>query len=217
MKTAERLYSLYKAMYHALGSSAWWPGESPFEVAIGAILTQNTNWNNVEKAIANLKRAKALHPEMIAKMDISTLQELIRPSGFFRIKAQKLKNFVSFLAQEANMDILELKKQDTMSLRAKLLAVNGIGPETADSILNYALNLPVFVVDAYTKRMMIRHGLIHEECRYDELQALFMDNLQENTQFYNEFHALIVRTCKNWCKKQEANCANCPLHFDLEQ
>lgn len=203
-------------MLAALGPSHWWPGETPFEVAVGAILTQNTNWQNVEKAIANLKRDGSLSPQAIRDMDPQRLEALIRPAGFFRMKTKKLKNLVRFLEEEAGLDITALRDRDPFELRPKVLAVNGIGPETADSILNYALDMPAFVVDAYTGRMLHRHGLIGDEFSYDELQQVFTDNLEPSPALYNEFHALIVRTGKKWCKKKKPRCESCPLAFDLE-
>lgn len=216
MSTASRLHGLYDAMLEALGPSHWWPADSSFEVAVGAILTQNTNWKNVEKAITNLKEQDALSAEAIQNIAPEDLEKLIRPAGFFRMKTKKLKHFVSFLAAEADMHIENLREHEPYALREKLLRINGIGPETADSILNYALNMPAFVVDTYTGRIMHRHGLIDDEFSYDQLQELFTDNLEEDPAFFNEFHALIVRTAKDWCKKSSPKCDSCHLAFDLE-
>lgn len=216
MSTASRLQGLYDAMQAKLGPSHWWPGETPFEVAVGAILTQNTNWKNVEKAINGLKKADALSAEAIRDLPNETLEQLIRPAGFFRMKAKKLKNLVHFLEVEADMIIENLRDREPQELRPLILSINGVGPETADCILNYSLERPVMVVDAYTHRMMGRHGLIHEDCDYHQLQALFMDNLDHDAQLFNEFHALIVRIGKDWCKKTNPKCDTCPLAFDLE-
>lgn len=191
-------------------------GGNAFEVAVGAILTQNTNWKNVEKAIFALKEADSLTPEAIADLPNEQLEQFIRPAGFFRMKAKKLKHLVQFLDDEAGMDIESLRDREIHALRPLLLGINGVGPETADSILNYALDMPIMVVDAYTHRMMHRHGLIAEDCDYDQLQSLFMYNFAASAPFFNEFHALIVRIGKDWCKKTNPKCESCPLSFDLQ-
>ena len=170
----------------------------------------------MERAIGNLKAENTLDPASIRDMDPGRMEELIRPAGYYRMKTKKLKNLVAFLEDEADMVIENLRDRELTDLRPRILAVNGIGPETADSILNYALGMPTFVVDAYTARMMHRHGFIGEDCTYDELQALFMDNLEPDPALYNEFHALIVRTGKDWCKKTGPRCETCHLAFDLE-
>ena len=209
------LLTWYRTMLDALGPSRWWPGETPFEVAVGAILTQNTNWGNVERAIANLRRADALTPEAMAALPAPELAELIRPAGYFRIKADRLRHFLAFLEREAGPDagsrLRGLPVQDPQTLREKLLQVKGVGPETADSILLYALGLPTFVVDAYTRRILSRHGLLPEDVPYEELREYFMDVLDPDPALFNEYHALIVRVGKNWCRKREPLCAACPL------
>lgn len=210
------LMEYFSALSESIGPCHWWPGETPFEIAVGAILVQNTNWTNVEKAIANLKSGNGLTPQGLRKFDQEELQELIRPSGFFRMKAARLKNFLDFLDSNSAECITELCAEDTDVLRRKLLQVNGIGPETADSILLYALNKPVFVVDAYTRRIFNRHMLVHEDIDYHELQNFFMDVLEEDVELFNEYHALIVITAKNWCKKTNPDCAHCPLNRFLE-
>lgn len=212
MKTTRTLLlNMYESMYSALGPSYWWPGESRFEVIVGAILTQNTSWSNVERAINNLKLADLLSAERLFSLPDDRLSELIRPSGYFRLKTKRLKNVISFLRHECGFDIDDLARQDTDVLRQKLLAVKGVGPETADSILLYALDKPSFVVDAYTHRMFQRHGLIPEDAHYEELRAFFMDSLPEDLTLYNEYHALIVRTAKEWCGKKTPRCEQCPL------
>lgn len=211
MSTASSLEAMYRAMFEALGPSGWWPGETPFEIAVGAILTQNTNWKNVEKAIANLKAAGLLEPGPMHRAALESLQELIRPSGYFRMKAVKLKNFLSLLQDAADLDMDRLAAYPMQELRPMLLSVKGVGPETADSILCYALGKPSFVVDAYTYRILGRHGLAGEEADYHELRDLFMDNLPEDQALFNEFHALLVRVGHNWCKKKEPLCDGCPL------
>lgn len=197
-------------MLDALGSQRWWPGETPFEVIIGAILTQNTSWSNVEKAIKNLKAAKKLSPKAMYELDIIELSHLIRPSGFFNIKAKRLKMFINWLFSRHEGDISRLFTQDLQTLRSELLAVKGIGPETADSILLYAGNLPTFVVDAYTHRIFSRHGLIPDESSYDEIKSFFEDNLPQDAALFNEYHALLVNIGKTFCKPKKF-CEPCPL------
>ena len=216
-KPSETIQGLYRAFSGALGPSRWWPGETPFEVAVGAILTQNTNWKNVEKAIANLKAAGALTARGLRGLAPEQLEELIRPAGYFRIKTKRLTDFLDFLEQESGLEIESLGDQDLYSLREKLLAVRGIGPETADSILLYALGKPTFVVDAYTVRMFSRHGLIPEVTDYHEVQDIAQSAIASavqddtaNAADYNEFHALIVRAAKQWCRKSKPLCSLCP-------
>ncbi|WP_456325857.1 endonuclease III domain-containing protein [Desulfonauticus submarinus] len=212
MNKKDVLKLIYTKLFSALGPSHWWPGESPFEIAVGAILTQNTNWNNVEKAIHNLKQANLLNEQKLFSLPEEKLAFYIKPAGFFRLKTKRLKNFLHFLKKEANLTITNLKIYPLKELREKLLSVSGIGPETADSILLYALDKPIFVVDVYTKRMFSRHGLVPEETSYQEIQDLFMDNLDPNVQLFNEYHALIVRACKKWCLKNKPRCEECPLN-----
>lgn len=208
---SKTILNIYDAMYDALGPSHWWPGDTPFEIAVGAILTQNTNWKNVEKAIGNLKQAKCLEPRRMAALSQEKLADLIRPAGYFNIKANRLHNFLGFLEKEAEFEIERLANKELVDLRTVLLSVKGIGPETADSILLYALGYPTFVVDAYTHRMFTRHGIAYEDIDYHGLQAIFMDALPVNVSLYNEYHALIVRVGKNWCKKKAGLCDVCPL------
>lgn len=217
MTQADTILAMYEAMSNALGPSNWWPGDTPFEIAIGAILTQNTNWKNVEKAISSLKENELLDAESMHGLPIVELANLIRPAGYFNIKARRIFNFLAFLRDEVDYDLLALKGQSLEVLRPKILGVNGIGPETADSILLYALDFPTFVVDAYTARMMGRHGLSYEDINYHELQAIFMDALPQDVALYNEYHALIVRIGKDWCRKKTGLCDTCPLKPFLEQ
>ena len=217
MSQADTLLAMYEAMHAALGPSFWWPGDTPFEIAIGAILTQNTNWQNVEKAIANLRKNGFLEAEAMHRLAVPELAELIRPAGYYNIKARRIFNFLHFLRDEAGYDLEALKGRRLKELRPKILGVNGIGPETADSILLYALEFPTFVVDAYTARLMGRHGLAWEDIDYYELQAIFMDALPVDVALYNEYHALIVRVGKDWCKKKSGLCETCPLQPFLEQ
>lgn len=211
MGTAAVIRSMYDTMLEALGPSHWWPGDSPFEIAVGAILTQNTNWKNVEQAITNLKDGGLLSPEAMHSLPSGELANLIRPAGYFNIKAKRLWNFLEFLRIEADFELESLKVRELHELRPRILEVNGIGPETADAILLYALGYPTFVVDAYTYRMMGRHGLVWESMDYHELQALFMDALPEDVALFNEYHSLIVRIGKDWCKKKAGLCETCPL------
>lgn len=214
------LERFYRAMLDRLGPSGWWPGQTPFEIAVGAILTQNTNWSNVTKAIGNLAEAGALEPASLRLLPLERLEELIRPSGYYRMKARKLHAFLDFLDKECegatDAALSGLQGLDWRELRPRLLGVKGIGPETADSILCYALEQPVFVVDAYTARICSRHGLIPEEVGYDELQALFMDKLEPDAALCNEFHALLVRVGHGWCAKHKPRCHGCPLESFLE-
>jgi len=212
---AATIRGLYRALSQALGPSRWWPGETPFEVAVGAILTQNTNWKNVEKAIANLKAADALTVQGLRALPPAQVEELIRPAGYFRVKTRRLADFLDFLEQEAATDIEDLARQDLDTLRSKLLGVRGIGPETADSILLYALGKPTFVVDAYTVRMFSRHGLIPEDTHYHEVQDIAQAAIPRKVPDYNEFHALIVRAAKQWCRKSKPLCAACPARAYL--
>jgi endonuclease III related protein len=209
--TTQLLLDMYHAMLEELGPSNWWPAQSPFEVAVGAILTQNTCWRNVERAIANLRDHDLLTPARLATVAHTDLERHIQPSGFFRQKALKLQAFLKFLRDAGALDFTVLEDWETEELRKRLLAIRGIGPETADSILLYALNRPVFVVDAYTARICHRHGLVPEDVGYDELQALFFERLPEDAGMFNEYHALLVRVGKDWCRKKRPKCDSCPL------
>ena len=206
----EKLTEIYQLLFDRFGRQHWWPGETRFEIITGAILTQNTNWGNVEKAIANLKSAGCLTAEKMHNLDIAGLAELIRPAGYYNIKTKRLKNFLSWLFRDYDGDLTRLEKLDTEQLRAELLAIKGIGPETADSILLYAFGREIFVVDAYTARIATRHGLVEPGADYEQLRELFESNLPRDRQLFNEYHALLVKVGKNWCKPR-AQCAGCPL------
>jgi endonuclease-3 related protein len=201
----------YDALFHAHGPQHWWPGRTPFEVIVGAILVQNTSWTNVAGAIENLRRARLLTPRAIETVSTARLARLIRSSGYFRQKARKLKAFVTFLRREYRRSLAGMFRTPTPELREQLLSVHGIGPETADSILLYAGNHRVFIVDTYTRRMMERHGLAHAKLRYDEVRRIFERNLPRDAALYNEFHALIVHTGKHFCRPREPRCSECPL------
>jgi endonuclease III related protein len=204
------LMEIYDKLYAVYGPRHWWPGETPFEVIVGAILTQNTSWSNVEKAIGRLMEKNLLTPGAIRQLPRAKLSSLIRSSGYFRIKAERLKTFIDFFFAEYGGDIERMASQDLEELRPKLLAVKGIGPETADSILLYALKKPIFVVDAYTKRVLSRHGIVSETASYEEVQEVFMRNLPHDEPFFNEYHALFVHVGKTACKKRGCS-GDCPL------
>jgi len=201
---------IYRTLYRAYGPRNWWPGETPFEVMVGAILTQNTSWRNVEKAIQKLKGKGVLNPEGIHRLKKSQLAPLIKSSGYFRIKADRLKSFLNFLFEEYDGDLKKMGRERLIELREKLLGVKGIGPETADSILLYGLKKPIFVIDAYTRRILSRHGMITEKASYEEVQRLFMDHLRLDEKLFNEYHALLVHLGKTVCKKIP-ECEICPL------
>ncbi|MFZ3123412.1 MAG: endonuclease III domain-containing protein [Thermodesulfovibrionales bacterium] len=206
----KRLISIYKKLFKSFGPQNWWPGDTPFEVAVGAILTQNTNWGNVEKAINNLKKEKVLNAKAIHDMPVNRLASLIRPAGYFNIKAKRLKAFIDFLVNDYHGSMKNMKKKEMHSLRKKLLSVNGIGPETADSILLYALDKPIFVIDAYTKRVLSRHNILGHDEPYDRFQELFHSSLKKDAKLFNEYHALFVRVGKTFCKSKP-RCEECPL------
>ena len=211
MKKARKVFKIYERLYAAFGPRRWWPADTPFEVMVGAVLTQNTSWTNVEKAIFNLKEQRSLDLESLNRIPHRKLADLIRPSGYYNIKAKRLKSLVSFLMHNFKGDIALMRRQDRKALRKKLLLVHGIGPETCDSIMLYALNKPVFVIDAYTKRIFSRCGMVKENVTYDELQRLFMESLPRNVRLYNEYHALIVQLGKEVCRKIP-KCNLCPIN-----
>jgi len=206
------LKDYYKSLYSSFGPQGWWPGRTRFEVIIGAILTQNTAWGNVEKAIRNLKREKFLTPEKMRGLPHAELAALLRPAGYFNIKAGRVGNFLDHLFENYGGRLGVFLRKDQAGLRKELLGINGIGPETADSILLYAANYPEFVVDAYTRRIFSRHGISREDMGYEELKSIFMDNLPADADFFNEYHALIVRTGKEYCRNRAPRCSECPLY-----
>ena len=204
------LLDLYSRLYKAFGPRDWWPGDTTFEVVVGAILTQNTAWRNVRKAISNLKSRSLLSPQALYHVPVQDLATVIRPAGYYNIKARRLKHFVRFLFQESAGDLDRLLAEDIDTLRGKLLSINGIGPETADSILLYAGDKPTFVVDAYTRRILFRHNLIPEETSYDEVRDFFMDCLEPDAFMFNEYHALLVHVGHTFCLKKNPKCTGCP-------
>ena len=204
------LTDIYKILHNHFGPQYWWPGDTPFEIAVGAILTQNTNWQNVEKAINNLKNEGALNAHILYGMPHEKLAPLIRQAGYFNVKTRRLKNFLNFLSNHYKGSMKGMRKEDADTLRKALLGVNGIGPETADSILLYALEKPVFVIDAYTKRILHRHNIVSEKATYHELQELFHRNLPSDADMFNEYHALFVMLGKHYCRPRPI-CEGCPL------
>lgn len=215
-RTNPPLEEYYNSLFAELGPQHWWPADERFEVIVGAILTQNTAWTNVERALGNLRREGMLTLGGLEKAPSAKLARLVRPSGYFRQKAKKLKAFVKFLRKEYGGSLARMFRTPTAELRGKLLGVHGIGPETADSILLYAGEHPVFVVDAYTKRVLHRHGWISEKAKYEEMRALFERQIPRDAARYNQFHALLVQVGKNWCRPREARCSECPLGHFLE-
>lgn len=196
---SRKLLAIYRCLLDYYGPQHWWPGDGPFEMMVGAILTQSTSWRNVEKAVNNLKNAGAMSQSVIRRLPSEELAALIRPSGYFNTKARKLKSLVEWLDEFSGDDLNQLFLRDTGTLRQQLLNVHGIGPETADSILLYAAKKPVFVVDSYTRRIINRIGIASNGDNYTAYQTLFMINLPKNTELFNEYHALLVRLGKEVC------------------
>jgi endonuclease-3 related protein len=247
VNNADAIRAYYRSLFSEWGPQHWWPARTRFEVIVGAYLTQNTAWTNVERALANLRDAHLLSVDGIRRSPLSEIEGLIRPSGYFRQKSQRLKTFVAFLDERYGKSLAKMFNQPTDKLREELLNLNGVGPETADSILLYAGNHPVFVVDAYTRRILDRHGLVPVKSDYEDIRQLFQSALapvvdeEEQqlwerptlragtggsshppsrmsaarrtalTQVYNEMHGLLVGVGKNYCKKSQAKCDECPL------
>lgn len=207
----------FNSLFTAFGPQHWWPGKTPFEVIVGAILTQNTSWTNVETAIANLRTAGLMTPKGILSVPLRSLQRLIRSSGYFRRKAKKLKAFCDFLQHTHRGSLQRMFATPTIVLREQLLGVFGIGPETADSILLYAGEHAVFVVDAYAKRIFSRHGWANEKTKYEDMRWMVERQTPGDTKRFNEFHTLIVNTGKNYCRPQKPLCEECPLGTYLEE
>ena len=206
---APPLHPVYRALYRAWGPQHWWPGRTRLEVVVGAVLTQNTAWGNVEQAIARLRRARALSLDRLHAAPLVQLADWIRPAGYFRVKARRLRALTTMIASRHG-SLPRLLRLDTDTLRAELLKVNGVGPETADSILLYAAGRPVFVVDAYTRRFMTRHGWLDPRAPYDDTVRVFTGSLPRDSKLFNEFHALIVRLGKTHCRTSP-RCEGCPL------
>ncbi len=223
MPPVSDLARYYDILLEHFGPSNWWPAQSPFEVVLGVVLTQNTSWNNVEKALENLRNCGPLTPGFIWGMSTAALEAAIRPSGFYTQKSKRLRNVLAYLAEKAGQDappddpsLAWLRNGDLPALREELLGIKGIGRESADSILLYALEKPSFVVDAYTYRILHRHGFVGEESDYAEMQDLLTSALPPDVAIYNEYHALIVRAGKNFCRKSKPLCHACPLKDYLE-
>jgi len=208
------LYEVYQRLYDAFGPQNWWPGESPFEVLVGAILVQNTSWSNVEKAICRLREEGLMCPQKLYRLKDGELEELVKPVGYYRIKARRLKNVLHYLVVKHGGSLERMFALPIDQLRRELLNINGVGPETADSIILYAGNLPTFVVDAYTLRICARHGWVDSQIDYHTLKDFFESQLEPDVALYNEYHALLVRLGKDYCKKRP-RCDECPLRCYL--
>jgi endonuclease-3 related protein len=206
----KELFTIYDTLLKFFGEQGWWPADSPFEVMVGAVLTQNTAWRNVERAIANLKEEDVLTSLGLRRIDEARLAELIRPAGYYNVKAKRLKSLIEFLDRGYGGDLMKMFSEPLSSLRKEILAVKGIGPETADSILLYAGGKPIFAVDAYTRRILSRHGMITDGASYGDIQDLFMRSLPQDVSLYQEYHALFVQLAKTFCKTKP-HCAGCPL------
>ena len=213
MQKKDILLKIYNSLYNYFGPLNWWPGDTPFEIMVGAIITQNTSWSNVEKAINNLKKENLLEPRKLYRINQEKLAQLIKPSGYYNIKARRVKNFVNIFLNDFEGSAEKMFSGDGRELRKKLLKVNGIGPETADSILLYAGKKAFFVVDVYTKRIFSRHKLISKDSTYYQIQEFFNQNLDRDVELFNEFHAQIVMLGKTICTSKNPDCAKCPIDF----
>ena len=211
-----KLKTIYDCMAEYYGPTHWWPGDSPFEIAVGAVLTQNTAWTNVEKAIVNLKREELLAPRAILECPAAALETALKPSGYFRVKAKRLRSFCDYLVRRYGGNMARMARQPLDRLRPELLDVNGIGPETADDILLYACEKTVFVVDAYTRRIFSRHGLVPPAIEYEALRAFFERHVAPDLHGYKEYHGLIVWTGKDFCRRKP-KCKGCPLAPTLKK
>lgn len=205
-------YSLkiYKILYKSFGPQHWWPGDTPFEIMIGAILTQNTNWRNVSKAIDNIKESGFLNSKKLLKHR-KVIPKLIRPSGFYKLKSKRLIAFLEYFVRNYHGEVRRMNEKKIEVMRNELLGLPGIGYETADSILLYALSRPIFVIDTYTRRIFSRHDIFKYDLPYDEIRYKFESNLPRSVKIYNEYHALLVKLGKEFCKKNEPLCNTCPL------
>jgi len=209
------LLRYYRRLRRHFGHRGWWPARTRFEVILGALLTQNTSWSNVEKALGNLSRARALTPARLSRLRAATLARLLRPSGYYRQKTRAVRGFLAHLNNGYRGSLARLLARPAAALRPELLALRGIGPETADSILLYAAGRPVFVIDAYTRRVLARHGLVGKKASYDALQDYFQTRLPRRVSLYNDFHAQLVAVGKTYCHRQQPDCARCPLAPEL--
>ncbi len=207
----EQLMEIYQRLLQHFGPRGWWPGDSRLEIVLGAILTQAVSWKNVEKAIRALKKAELLDIPALLALEEEDLATIIKPALYHRQKARRLKILLEFIADDYDGDFDLMFSEPFPELRAKLLDLWGIGPETADSILLYAGNYPVFVVDTYTIRIFSRLGWVEEKCSYQKMQGLLQGHLPLDVELYNEYHALLVALGANYCKKKKALCDECPL------
>ncbi len=215
--TGEKLLDVYERLLAHYGPQHWWPAEEPFEVMVGAVLTQSTAWTNVEKCINNLKKVNILYPQGIRQISERDLAELIYPCGYYNAKAKKIKALAEWFGERFHDNPDRMRAEGLEGLREELLKVYGIGEETADSILLYACVMPVFVIDAYTRRIVDRLGIQPEDEKYRHFQALFMDNLPTEVQLFNEFHALLVALGKDICRKRSPECKECCLRKVCKQ
>lgn len=214
---ARALRRYYRRLHRHFGRQHWWPARTRLEMILGAVLTQNTSWRNVEKALGNLRRARALSAAKLLRFPARRLTTLLRPAGYFRQKTRFVRSFLKHLERNYGGSVARLLRRPAPELRSELLGLPGIGPETADSILLYAGGHPVFVIDAYTRRILTRHRLAPEGARYDELQDFFHRHLPPEAKLFNEFHALLVAAGKNYCHRQNPDCPACPLGVELER
>lgn len=205
------LGDIYDRLFRHFGPRHWWPAETPFEVVVGAILTQSVAWRNVEKAIATLKDRELLTPQALYDAPVELIQECVIPTRYYVVKAKKLKSFVTHLVERYDGDLAVLMSQDLGRLRRELLGIWGLGPETVDSILLYAGNHPIFVVDAYTRRILVRLGVWPDNIAYDEMQRYFMSRLPADAPLYNEYHALLDGLGHHLCHASKPKCPGCPL------
>jgi endonuclease-3 related protein len=211
------LFTAYERLHAAFGPQHWWPGESPFEIMVGAVLVQNTAWRNVARAIRNLHDAGVMDPHALYTLPAEELAELIHPAGYFQVKARRLRNLLKLLVEEYGGKLDAMFAVGLAELREQLLAVHGIGPETADAILLYAGGLPTFVVDTYTHRVFARHGWVDYDAGYHEIKEFCESSLPADVTLYNEYHALLVRVGKEYCRRAAPQCDACPLAAMLPQ
>jgi len=206
------LMDIYDKLISHFGPQGWWPAETPYEVVVGAILTQNTSWRNVERAIDNLKKYNLLEERKILKIPLERLKVLIRPAGFYNVKSKRLKNVTKHIVNNyGSTEELKRCDKDLYMLREELLSIKGVGKETADTILLYSLDRPIFVVDNYTRRILSRYGIIDNNLDYDRIRMFFENSIPRDVEIYKEYHALIVQLGKTFCKKRRPKCLDCPL------
>jgi endonuclease-3 related protein len=206
-----KLMEMYERMLTKFGPQHWWPGDSPLEIMVGAVLVQNTSWRNVEHAINNLREAGVMEPRALYNVPPTELAELIRPAGYYQLKTKRLRNLLRFIVEQYGGSLDAMFNTGVASLREQLLEINGIGPETADAILLYGGGLPTFVVDTYAHRILARHGWLDYDATYDDIKDYFESTLPNDAALYNEYHALLVRVGKDYCKRSAPNCEACPL------